>query len=66
MTIWYDYDTNRWLASTYGEAYDKACETQTPVYYENSQGVYEKIKRPQAPDLTIKGGKLRVKEMPDI
>lgn len=66
MSIWYEYDTNRWLSDNYGEAYDKACSTQQPCYYKDEHGVYVRILRPQASDLSIKGGKLRVKENPDV
>ena len=70
MSIWFDNNKGYWLSDNYGEAYDKACDTDQSVYYGDRNGWgkivnLRRVLRPQAPSLSIKGGRLRKKEKPD-
>ena len=71
MSIFFEHNTGRWIADNYSEAYDKACETDDSVWWgDHTSGNHiinlQRVKRPQAPNVVIRNGKLHHKEMPDI
>lgn len=71
MTIFFEHKTGRWISDNYGEAYDKACKVMESVWWgDRTPGGrminLQRVLRPQAPDMTLKGGKVRITEKPDI
>lgn len=71
MSIWFEHNTGRWIADNYDEAYKKACDTVEPVWWgdrtpDGHVVNLQRIRRPQAPNVNIRNGKIRIVEKQDV